>query len=459
MGDIASLLQPISPDHPAGEDIRYAPEFDELREARRQEDSSPKGIWEREVKSADYKLVSKLAESILTTKSKDLRVAVWLAEAWIYRDGPAGLASGIALLQGLVESFWEHLYPPIDDLETRAAPLEWFGSYFDPAKGSSPKLAICRFPLVKGKYDFYIYQESRRVGYDADVKDNDTRKKARAALIAEGKISADVFDKAFGETPKDFYKQLAANYQHGITALAGFDTLCREKFGELAPSFNTLRKTLDEVANSVHILLARKLELEPDPEPVADAPAEPTSASESAASPAPGTHAVTDLSKFAGGQIASAEDAVMHVLAAAQFIRQNNPASPVSYLLLRAVRWGEVRATGGSDLGSLVAPSGDVRVTLRNAAGANNWRLVLDVAEAAMSHLTGRGWLDLQRYSVRACDELGYTAAAKALRSELKCFLADFPQLPKAILNDDTGAANPETLAWLEKEGLLSAAK
>jgi type VI secretion system protein ImpA len=58
---------------------------------------------------------------------------------------------------------------------------------------------------------------------------------------------------------------------------------------------------------------------------------------------------------------------------------------------------------------------------------------------------------------VKACDELGYTAAAKALRSELKCFLADFPQLPKAILNDDTGAANPETLAWLEKEGLLPA--
>jgi len=29
------------------------------------------------------------------------------------------------------------------------------------------------------------------------------------------------------------------------------------------------------------------------------------------------------------------------------------------------------------------------------------------------------------------------------------------PQPPKAILNVDPNAANPETLAWLEKEGLL----
>jgi hypothetical protein len=51
---------------------------------------------------------------------------------------------------------------------------------------------------------------------------------------------------------------------------------------------------------------------------------------------------------------------------------------------------------------------------------------------------------------------LAQPSAAKALRSELKCLLHDFPELPKAVLNDDTGVANPETLDWLKQEGLIS---
>jgi type VI secretion system protein ImpA len=97
-----------------------------------------------------------------------------------------------------------------------------------------------------------------------------------------------------------------------------------------------------------------------------------------------------------------------------------------------------------------------VRTLLKSSAAANNWQRVLDTAEAAMSTACGRGWLDAQRYSIKACDQLGYAAAAKALRVELKAFLAEFPQLSAAVLSDDTGAANPETLAWLKQEGLIA---
>ena len=336
-------------------------------------------------------------------------------------------------------------------------PLEWFGTYFDPAKGSSPKLAVCRLPLVKGKFDFFLYQESRKIGYEADVKDSESRKKTRNDLIAEGKLSAEAFDKVFEETPKALYKQLDADYRQALESLAQLDTFVRGKFTRNPPSFGVLRKTIEDVSHSVHSLLVRKLKTDPDPvEPTA--PVETTSAEETD-SPQPdglgSPAAAIDFSQLAGGAIANAGQALLHVLAAAQFLRRTSPASPLSYLLLRALRWGEVRESGEIKSSELVAPSGDIRVALRNAAGAQNWQQVLNIAETAMSNLTGRGWLDLQRYSVKACEELGYTPAAKALRSELKCFLADFPELPKAILNDDTGAANPETLAWLEKEGLL----
>jgi type VI secretion system protein ImpA len=460
MADFASLLEPISPEKPAGANLYYDKTFDDIKEARRQEDTAAQGLWEREVKMADYNRVASLIETAFTTKTKDLRLAVWLVEARIYREGAAGLVSGLQFLTALLEKFWDGIYPEIEDgdLEDRFSPLEWFGTYFDPSKGSSPRLAICRLPLVKGKYDFFVYQESRKVGSEADVSESEPRKKARAALIAEGKISAEVFDKVFDETPKALYKQLAANYKEALVALEQLDAFCRAQFTQNPPSFGPLRKTIEEIANAVSILLKRKLEKDPDPiEQVA--PAEPAEGGEeNAAAPgaAPAQSAIIDLSQFGGGAINSPDQAQLHVLAAAQYLRRNIPASPLSYLLLRALRWGEIRQAGEIDSSDLLAPSGDIRVALRNAAGAANWPLVLDIAETAMSNLTGRGWLDLQRYSVKACEELGYAVAARALRSELKCFLADFPQLPKAILNDDTGAANPETWAWLESEGLLA---
>ena len=467
MGDFSKLLEPISPEQPAGANLYYAKEFDEIKEARRQDDTAPKGIWEqKETKTADYKRVAQLVEDALTTKTKDLRLATWLAEAWIYREGSAGLISGIEFLHALLEKFWDDLYPQIEDgdSEDRVAPLEWFGSYFDPVKGSSPKLALSRVPLVKGKYDFFAYQESRKVGYESDVKDNDARKKARAVLITEGKISAESFDKGFDETPKAFYKQLSADYKQALESLRALDTFCRDKFPKNPPSFGVLRKTIEDIANVVENLLNRKLKIDPDPiEPVAptETDAENADGTQSVQAVAPQTvrSATIDLSQFGGGAIKTAQQADLHILAAAQFLRRHSPASPVSYLVLRALRWGEVRELGELKPSELLAPTGEIRVALRTAAADKNWQLVLDIAETAMSNLTGRGWLDLQRYSVRACEELGHTSAARALRSELKCFLADFPQLAKARLDDDTGAANPETLAWLEKEGLLPAAK
>jgi len=458
MADFASLLEPISPEKPAGENLYYDKTFDEIKEARRQEDTSPQDMWEREVKMADYNRVGNLIEKAFTTRTKDLRLAVWLVEANIYREGTAGFVAGLQFLTALLEKFWDTVYPQIEDgdLEDRFSPLEWFGTYFDPAKGSSPRLALSRLPLVKGKFDFFIYQESRKVGYEADVADSEPRRKLRNELIAEKKISAEVFDKAFDETPKPFYKKLAADYKEALTAIEALDKFCRAQFTQNPPSFGPLRKTIEEIANAVQILLTRKLKTDPDPielvVPEPGAEGEEGAAAQAGAAP---LSAIIDLSQFGGGAIQSPAQAQLHVLAAAQYLRRSVPASPLPYLLVRALRWGEIRQSGSIIPAELIAPTGDIRVALRNAASASNWPLVLDIAETAMSNLTGRGWLDIQRYSVKACDELGYSSASRALRSEIKSFLADFPDLPKAILDDDTGTANPETLAWLERESLL----
>lgn len=460
MPDIQPLLNPISDAHPSGDDLKYTPLFDKLRGLRKLEDTGPMGAWERESSSSDFGLVAKLASEAIARKSKDLQLAAWLTEAWIYEEGVPGLIAGLDLCCELLKGFWDTLYPELDegDAEPRSANLDWIGSYFDPAKGSSPIFALRSAALTDAGYSWFVYQESRRIGYEAEVSGNPTRRAARAAALEDQKIAPEVFDKDFESTKKSFYKELEANLKLATESLTRLDEVCHEKFQDVAPSFTPLRKALEEVANLAHILLLKKLQKEPDvvaPEPsaaAADSPVEMGAADGSQS----GSALSLDLGDLESGAIRNEAQALLHVVAAAQFMRQKNPASPSSYLLLRALRWGELRGLHDIKEADLPAPAAEIRKTLRAAASAGNWKAVLESAEVAMSNTCGRAWLDLQRYSIRACTEMGYAAAATAIRSELKTLLADFPDLTKATLNDDTGAANPETLEWLRQEGLAS---
>jgi type VI secretion system protein ImpA len=90
-----------------------------------------------------------------------------------------------------------------------------------------------------------------------------------------------------------------------------------------------------------------------------------------------------------------------------------------------------------------------VRTRMKTLAANKRWADLLELTESAAATECARGWLDLQRYAITACEGLGYMAAANAIKSELRCLLADYPKLVSSTLLDDTGAANPETGAWL----------
>jgi type VI secretion system protein ImpA len=458
------LLQPIPGDNPCGANLYYSPLFDKIKEARRQESAGPMGAWEREVKTADYLLVIKLCEEALVKQTKDLWLGVWLTEALITRDKFEGLQGGIDLLRGLVENFWDTLYPELEDgdAELRAAPIEWFGNYLEPDKGSSPALALQFVGLNNQGMHYAQYKEAQAMGYEEAVKSNDVRRKDREAAIKEGKTPPEAFDKALLETPKEFVRKLDTDLKGSLQSLQSLDELCQGKFGNAAPSFTKLKRALDDVQITVHVLLLKKLEQDPDPvaapefmaEAAADVNGEPGAPSLPAERIGDLKIDPEQLDALIGAEIHSRDDAVLRLAAVARYLRQREPSSPVPYLLLRAFRWGELRdAVDGQLAQILESPPGEIRAALRRHSQAANWKQVLETAETAMSQGFGRGWLDIQRYAIRACDELGYKNAAKALRSELKALLADMPELPNLIMQDDTGAANPETIAWLRKEG------
>jgi type VI secretion system protein ImpA len=438
------LLTPIPGDNPSGKTLRYDPVYDKIREARREEDVLPQGDWSREVKKADYPLVIKLTTEALSTKSKDLQLGSWLAEAILFRDHIAGLREGLDLLRGLMETFWDTLYPEIDDgdLEFRAGPLGWVGSKLD--------VAVRRLPITKSKLDYFKYQESRRVGYEADAV-SEEKAAARAAAIAEKKCTAEEFDEAVRATGDAYYEKLAANLSAALESLQSLETLSDEKFGREAPSFSNLRTALDELQDFVkqYHKPAEEVTEEPAETPAQDAAEETASAGASAA-PAARKKSVT-------AEPADRDDALQRLAIVAHFLRHESPLNPVPYLLLRAMRWGELRAAGATlNPALLEAPPTEKRTLIKKMSMDADWAGVLENAEQAMSLPCGRGWLDLQRYSVRACESLGaeYEPVAAGIRSELKALLADYPDLLNSSLMDDTPAANAETQTWL-RESIL----
>jgi len=438
------ILNPIAGDNPSGESLRYAPVYDQIKEARREDDDVPQGEWQTAVKKADWVLVTKLASEALATKSKDLQIAAWLTEAMLQREGFAGLEAGLGLLRGLIENFWDTLYPELEDgdAELRAAPLDWVGSRLDkPVKNVA---------LTRGGLDWFKYKESRAVPSEDDAAANESRLQARTTAIEEGKLTPEAFDADFNATPAASYETWETQLAGCLEAAGALKTAVEEKFTDYVPSFSDLERSLEEVKNTVRILKVRKGGGQPAPESPKQEEAAPVAASAgygAAAAAAPARR------RTSGPEPADRDDACERVAALARYLREQDAGNPAPYIMLRGLRWGELRAAGEGydpDSSLLEAPPTATRQALKRLAGEGEWQQVLDTAETAMGTPCGRAWLDLQRYAATACENLGYYAAAWAIKSEVRALLSDLPRLLDTSLSDDTPVANAETRTWLK---------
>ncbi len=122
------LLVPVSVSQPCGEDVSFDACMDAIAAARRQDDPTlEQGEWTAPLHSADWPLVANRCAELLRSRSKDLRLAVWLAEARAHTHRLRGLGDGFLLLAGLCERFWEHVHPLPEggEHEQRSGNLAW----------------------------------------------------------------------------------------------------------------------------------------------------------------------------------------------------------------------------------------------------------------------------------------------------------------------------------------------
>lgn len=109
-----SWLLPLPGTTPVGADPGYDDDFQQMREEV------------NKLSGADTGLICQLAEKVLTTSAKDIRVATYYCWARLHRDGERGLAEGLELLAGLLARFGMELHPQRD--RSRKAALEWLAA-------------------------------------------------------------------------------------------------------------------------------------------------------------------------------------------------------------------------------------------------------------------------------------------------------------------------------------------
>jgi type VI secretion system protein ImpA len=334
--DLESLLYPISDENPSGENQQYTGLYDEIREARRADEELVQGDWKRELKAADWRTVFQLTTEALTSKTKDLQIGAWLTEAIIKLHGFYGLRDGLLLTRRLHEEFWDTIYPEEDegDLEGRANALSWLDR--------ASALAIKETPITqssKGTYSYFKYEESKSFdvpdnleAQDPEVVDRATQAKAQAT--AEGKITSEDWRNAKNASNRAYYEETFKVLNECWEEFKQLDSVIDEKFGRQTPGLGELKKSLDVIRAFVELIVKEKRILEPDPSDQEDYSGESDEATDGETRGERGSSST--------GPIGSRQEALRRLHELADFFRKTEPHSPVSYLVQRAVKWGNM---------------------------------------------------------------------------------------------------------------------
>ncbi|WP_312515208.1 type VI secretion system protein TssA [Massilia sp.] len=312
------LLEPISPTSPAGDDLAFSPELDAIAEARRFDDPSlEQGEWITELKEADWNFVVRRCAALLQEKSKDLRLAVWLAEAGAKTDGLRALGEGLRTLAGLCQDYWDvGLYPESDgdDQDQRIGNLSWILARI-------PSLTR-EIPLTDGRQGSY------------STIDFETARKQAAGNgdgAGPGPKLADLEAARRNNSPA-FVAAFAADVQLCLDALKELETVADERLGHDSPGFSAARDALLDLQRMMPAAAAAV---------PAVAASEAVTAAQDPGQADPAGHAAPIIPAGPPGAIQTRAQALAQLRAVAEFFRRTEPHSPVSYFADKAADAGE----------------------------------------------------------------------------------------------------------------------
>ena len=363
--DVDELLQPISEDAPQGSDIREDPSptsvYYQIKDARNAARAAERASMFDPDQAAnvlsEWRPILDLAPTILKDHAKDLEVASWYIEALIRFQGFAGLRDGMALAKGLVDQYWENLFPEPDEdgIETKVAPLAGLNG----DSGEGTLLAPIRNAEITadtsmGAFSYWQYQQARD---NSKITDPDTRQEKEESLGC----SLDQVEAAIAESSAAFYTNLVEDLDQALNDFKAMNDTLRGHCGHDAPPFTLIAETLEEVLRSVRFAAKDKLVVdEPMEESTEQAPGE-----ESGGAAVPAARVAVAGTT---GPIASREDALKRLEEVAKFFKTTEPHTPLVTGIERLVRWGRMPM---HELIQELVPDPTARAFYQHLTGAN----------------------------------------------------------------------------------------
>ena len=324
MFDANKLLVPIHGDQMVGEDLSFSREIDAIVDARRFDDPSlDQGEWVTEIKTANWPFVIEKCSDLISHRSKDLRLAVWLTEASAKVDHFAGLAEGYQLLAGLCDQFWDGLYPLPDDgdQEQRIGNLYWILTRSIPL--------INEMPITEGRGTAYSLLD-----FDAArARAANTERLAMEGGRPEESPKLADLENARRKSSRAFHEKLLNDAQECLAALNALEKSVDARLGAEGPGFSAAKESLEGSlkliarfaqesgvqTNVVHVDLLG-----------GDSP-----------------NATFEVLPVSGqihpaGTLQNRTQALSQLRSVADFFRRTEPHSPVAYLADKAAHWGEM---------------------------------------------------------------------------------------------------------------------
>ena len=330
--DLAALLDPISPEAPAGSDLRqdYSPAslYYRLRDARAEARAAERAIDAGNTEAAalpHWRAVRDLAIEALSQRGKDIEIAAWLTEALLRDDGLVGVAAGFRLLAGLADTFWDGFFPQPDEegLAGRLAPIAGLNGVGGEGTLLQPLRRLVLFSRPDGApFEFSDYLRSEDVAKIGDAE-------RRQQRLDTGVVPFETVENEARAAGEAQFAQLRDRAADAAAAWQALGQILDQRAGADAPPTGQVRELLQQIEDVAKRFTAPGSGA---PEAATAAPAEQAAgADQSASAPAQRTDG-----------LASREDALRALALIADFFRRTEPHSPLAYTLQEAVRRGRM---------------------------------------------------------------------------------------------------------------------
>ena len=339
--NIGTLIAPIDGSHHGvGEDLMFDPRIDAIVAARQEDDPLlAQGNWVTELKVADWDFVKNQCAELLSDTSKDMKLALWYVDALSHTDHLAGISQGLSLLQALNDEYWLTMYPPLDgeedSMDIRAGLLSWFvKALTDDIK----QLSLADTKLESYDYNYYL-----------TARDHDKQRQQNPDSETSNQLTLSDYNHAIKNSSEAWQKALMSNLNKVTEQWQDLTDQLNDLMGMDAPVFAPVTDLLVALTQHLRPLIPEYADTTNSisQEGVADTVGsegdnESTMLDGNKSLASTKNVILTDFNPSNRDHQSNRRQALKLLAQIQEYFATNEPHSPVTFLLGRAIDWADM---------------------------------------------------------------------------------------------------------------------